>query len=307
MIRAGSFVVPLMLLTGLISCKKSEDVFVGGNIPPDYKSVPTIKVENYVNRLFIDLLGREATDSERLERTEFLKSRDLSVDARVEIITELQEDSSYRVGDSSYRHAYYQRIYDIAKARFLEGASDPDIAQFIGNLNFAIKVARLDGDSVAVYSAMAEKERYEKILRSKREYRLGIISYSEMCAAMMNNAIYDQINMNSFNYVNATFDDLFSRVPTQDEFTRAYDIIDKNLPRELFGKWASNKNEYCEVLTRSAEFYEAQIRWNYYILLQREATTQEVINLYSQFSSTGNMQKVQLAILKSDEYAQFSR
>lgn len=306
-ISARSFVVPLLVAVCIAACTKSEDILVPGNVPPDYKSVPTIKVENYINRLFIDLLGREATDSERIERTEFLKKAELGMDARIQIITELQEDSSYRVGDSSYRHAYYQRIYDISKARFLEGASDPDIAQFIGNLHFAIKIARLDGDSVAVYSALAAIETYDRILRSKREYRLGIIGYGEMCAAMMNNPIYDQINMNSFNYVNATFDDLYSRNPTQDEFNRAYDIIDKNQPRELFGKWAANKNEYCDVLTQSAEFYEAQIRWIYYVLLQRDATTQEVINLYSNFASTRNMQKVQLAILKSDEYAQFIR
>lgn len=300
-------IILLFLLASIQSCTKSEESFIDGNKPPKYNSVPTIKVENYINRLFIDLLGREATDSERIERTNYLKEKELSFDARVKIITELQEDSSYRIGDSSYRHAYYQRIYDLSKARFLEGATDGEISQFIGNLNFAIKVSRLNGDSIGVYSALAAKARYEKILRSKREYRTGLITYSEMCAAMLNNDIYDQINMNSFNFVFASFDDLFGRNPTQDEFTRAYDIIDKNIPREIFGKWAANKNEYCEVLTTSAEFYESQIRWVYYVLLQREATTQEVINLYTDFALTRNMQKVQLQILKTDEYAQFLR
>lgn len=295
------------VLLGFSACKKSEDVLVNGNIAPPYNSVPTIIVENYVNRLFIDLLGREATDTERIERTNYLKERILSFGARDTIILELQHDSSYRIGDSSYRHAYYQRLYDLSKARFLEGASDGEIAQFIGNLNFAIKVARLDGDSVRVYSALAEQSRYLKILQSKREYRLGIITYSEMCAAMLNNAIYDQINMNSFNFVNASFDDLYSRYPTADEFSRAYDIIDKNIPRELFGKWAANKNEYCELLTESAEFYESQIRWMYFVLLQRSATSQEVINLYSDFRSTKNLQEVQRKILRTDEYAQFKR
>lgn len=289
------------------SCKKTEDILDDGNKPPDYNAIPTIKVENYVNRLFIDLLGREATNIERETQTDFLKSKSLSFAARETLINLLQNDTVYHAGDSSYRHAYYQRIYDLSKARFLEGASDDEIAQFIGNLNFAITVARLDGDSIGVYAALAEKAKYENILKSNRNYRIGKIGYSEMCAAMLNNAIYDQINMNSFNFVIASFDDLLNRNPTTEEFNRAYNIIEKNIPAEIFNKWAANKNEYCEVLTNSAEFFEAQIRWIYYTLLQRNASTQEVINVYKDFSTTRNLQKVQLQILKSDEYAQFIR
>lgn len=297
----------LIMVLLLAACTKSEDVFIGDNVPPDYKSVPTIKVENYVNRLFIDLIGREPTDTERNENVRFLKLRNLSLGARDTLIRKIIFDTTYHMGDSSYNHACFQRIYDLQKARFLEGAADGDIAQFIGNLEFAITVARLNGDSVGVYSAKAEQKKYRDILNSRWKYRKGLISFSDMCAIMMNNAIYDQINMNSFNYVNATFDDLYQRQPNGDEFKAAYDIIDKNIPRQLFGRWAANKNEFCDVLTHSSEFYEAQIRYMYYVLLQRPATTQEVINLYGPYSRTGNLQEVQVQIIKSDEYAQFRR
>lgn len=301
-------IIGLLALTILVfSCKKTEDISVDGNQAPDYNKIPTIIVENYVNRLFIDMLGREATNVERNAWVDSLKLYDLSFATRDKLIRLLQNDSSYRVGDSSYRHAYYQRLYDLSKARFMEGATDGEISQFIGNINFGITIARLEGDSVSVFSLMAEKAKYENVLKSKRAYRIGAIGYAEMCAAMLNNAIYDQINMNSFNFVQASFDDLFGRYPTQDEFKRAYDIIEKNIPSELFGKWAANKNEYCKVLTESSEFYEAQIRWAYFMLLQRQPTPQEVINLYSNFATTKNLQEVQRNIARSDEYAQFKR
>lgn len=304
---ANRLLFTCVFLLSLASCKKSENILVDGNVPPNYHSIPTIIVENYVNRLFIDLLGREATDVERNERTNFLKKHGLSMAARDSIIRILQEDSTYHEGDSSYRHAYYQRIYDLSKARFLEGASDDEIAQNIGILGFSITIARLEGDSITVHSSLAAIKKYKDILISKMRYRQGVAGYEEMCAAMMNNDIYDQINMNSFNFVIASFDDLYSRNPTQDEFNRAYEIIDKNKPAELFGKWAANKNEYCNLLTHAPEFYEGQIRWMYYVLLQREATSQEVINLYSNYVLSKNLQEVQLRILKSDEYAQFTR
>ncbi|MBS3913482.1 MAG: hypothetical protein KG003_03225 [Bacteroidetes bacterium] len=305
MIRKITFLLAIPLL--VFGCKKSESLTVDGNTPPDYHSVPTIKVENYVNRLFIDLLGREATNDERNSRTDYLKAEGLSMAAREKIILELQLDTTYHDGDSSYHHAYCQRIYDLSKARFLEGATDGEVGQFIGNLNFAIVVARLDGDSVAVYSYLAEKKRYEDIIHSKRRYRLGQITYADMAVPMIDNAIYDQINMGSFNFVNAAFDDLFTRKPTQEEFNRSYDVIDKNLPRDIFGLTASNKREFLIAMTTTSEFYEAQIRWEYYLLLQREASTQEVINLFNNYSKTKNLAAVQLAILKTDEYAQFLR
>jgi hypothetical protein len=287
------------------SCTKTEDILISGNQPPDYRSVPTIKVENYVNRYFIDLLGREPTDTERVYHTEFLKRNKLSIHARDTLINQLLYDTVYHPGDSSYRHAAIQRIYDLSKARFLEGASDGDIAQFIGILEFGITISRLNGDSVGVYSAKAAQKQYRDVLNSRYKLLKNTATYSDMCAAMLNNSIYDQINMNSFNYVNASFDDLFQRQPLKDEFAAAYDIIDKNIPRQIFGSWAANKNEYCDVLTHTPEFYESQIRWVYYLLLQRDANTQEVINLLGNYMRSNNLQEVQKAVIKTDEYAQF--
>lgn len=295
----------LVLLIG--ACSEKEDVFLDGNQPPDYKSIPTIKVENYVNRMFIDLLGREPIESERLEFTDFLKKYDLSMAARDTLIRKLIYDTTYHSGDSSYNHACFQRLYDLSKARFLEGADDGEFGERIGNLEFAITVARLNGDSIAVYSAMAEQNKFRNVISSRWKYRKGIISYSDMCALMLNNGIYDEINMNSFNYVNASFDDLFARKPITDEFNAAYDIIDKNIPKQIFNRWAANKNEYCDVLTHSSEFFESQIRWTYYVLLQRAPSTQEVINLFGNYSRTENLQEVRINIIKTDEYAQFRR
>lgn len=289
------------------SCKKTEQIKVENNVPPNYHSIPTIIVENYVNRMFIDMLGREALDTERNDFVRQLKDSALAFSVRIRLIKKLQWDTIYRVGDSSYRHAYSQRVYDLSKARFLEGAGDDDIYQQIGNLGFSIVVSQLNGDSVGVFAAKAEQKKYQDIVRSRSRFRSKKISFNNLCATMLNNGIYDGINMGSFNFVHATFDNTISRTPTTDEFKRAYDIIDKNIPRELFGQWAANKNEFCDAMTNSAEFFESQIRYQYYILLQRYPTTQEVINLFANYVANKRIEDVQLAILKTDEYAQFKR
>ena len=52
----------------------------------------------------------------------------------------------------------------------------------------------------------------------------------------MHNGIYDLINMGSFNFVNAAFDDVYGRKPSSDEFNRSFKIIEKNIPTFIFNQ-----------------------------------------------------------------------
>ncbi|MFZ9431991.1 MAG: hypothetical protein ACO27G_08065, partial [Bacteroidia bacterium] len=237
--RIRKFLYLGMSVLYLSSCTETENIEVKDNQPPNYKGVSTLRIENYVQRMFIDLLGREATDAERISFTNQLKLAELHDSCRQRLASLLMFDTTYRSGDSSYRHAFAQRIYDISKARFLEGASDPSIAQFIGNLDFAITIARLNGDSIGVYRYTDAKNKYFDVLNSRFVFRKRIKDYRNICAVMMNNSIYDGINMNSFNYINAVFDNCLLRKPTQDEFDRSYTIIEKNAPAAIFSRWAS--------------------------------------------------------------------
>ena len=289
----------------IFSCTESENIDINNNKLPKYKSISTLRIENYVQRMFIDLLGRESTNQERDSFTAQLKRADLHDSCRTRLVRTLLFDTTYHVGDSSYRHAFAQRIYDISKARFLEGASDPSIAQFVGNLDFAIAVARLEGDSTRVYLYYDYRKKYFDVLNSRILFRKNLIDYRQMTASMINNSIYDGINMNSFNFVNAAFDNVLSRKPTGDEFSRSFDIIEKNLSRSLFGRWATNKNEFCQVLTESDAFHEGQIRWFYYVMVQREPTTAEVSKLFFPFIKNHRIEEILETILITDEYAQF--
>jgi len=171
--------------------------------------------------------------------------------------------------------------------------------------NFGITVARLNGDSIGVYRYTDAKTKYFDVLNSRYVFRKRIKDYRNICAVMMNNSIYDGINMNSFNYINAVFDNCLLRNPTKDEFDRSYTIIEKNAPAAIFSRWAANKNEYCDAVVNSDAFHEAQIRWFYYVLLQREATTAEVSNLFHAFYQSHQIEQVIKNVIIGDEYAQF--
>ncbi|MCB9261990.1 MAG: hypothetical protein H6607_06420 [Flavobacteriales bacterium] len=303
--RFRSSVFMLFLAVSLFSCKESEDVNFDNNDPKSPHRIATIKIENYVNRLFIDLVGRSALDTELAAETQTLKDANLSKTSREDLINKLQNDTAPRVGDSSYNVAYNQRLYDVMKARMCEGADDSEFLRYVGNANHSLKVARLNGDSIGVYAALELIERNQNVVDGKYQLRSGDITINQLFARMMNNNVYDNINMNTFNFVNASFDDLFSRFPTKTEFDAAYSIIQQNKTGALLGGFASTKAEYCTLLTECDEFHEGLIRWAYISLLSREATSQDVVNHFNNLKQTKDFKQLQKEIMVTDEYADF--
>ena len=285
-------------------CKKEQPVFENNTIPP-YDEVPTIKIQNYTNRLFIDILGREPLDSEMDLEVAALEAGDLSMSVRESLIEKLQFSLAFVEGDSSYNHAYFNKIYEDTKARLIEGVSDTYIQQEYGIFDFAAFSDSLDGNIAGYEYNRGEANKLKAIIESKEEYRLNEINIDDMYRRMMFNSIYDEINMNTFNFVNASFDDLYFRFPTDTEFENAFVIIENNQAANLFGQIAQNKSEYLDILTTNNEYEEGMIHWAFLSLLSREPSTNESFALLNNFHNSYNLQEVQKVIMMTDEYAGF--
>lgn len=296
------FILVILLLN---ACSKETYTLKDNNLVPDPGTVSTLKVQNYINKLYIDLLGRTPTDLETEREVEFLFENKLSFESREELIYKLQHDTTYVEGDSSYKIAYFNRLYNLCKSRLLEGTEDGEFSRLNGISNFAITVARLEGDSIAVFRNLEKIKRNQDVLDSRVQLRNGEISINEMHARMLNNDVYDIINMNSFNFVNASFDDIFGRFPSQEEFTLAYGIIERNEVQIMWGKSIDNKPDYCTSITECNEFYEGLIHWIYLNLLGREPTANESYTRIQELLSNNDIRIIQSKILKSNEYAQF--
>ncbi|MBM3919250.1 MAG: hypothetical protein FJ344_07095 [Sphingomonadales bacterium] len=276
------------------------------NDAPWYGDVPTILVENYVNRVFIDLLGREPVDSEMTVHVQYLRAGDLSKARRTDWIRILQTDTVPAAGDSSYQSVYYRRFYEMTKVRLLEGVSDSYLLGQIGILQFGIQVDSLNGDTIAVNKKRANVARYERIMQCEYDYRFGLIALDSVCARMVDNPVYDFINMNSFNFINATFDNLYFRFPTQSEFERAYLMVDASQPSTLFGRPGSNKSDYIQIVVAQREFWQGWIIWAYKTLLARDPSTSELYAALLQLNADKNFHTTLSNILISDEYAHFN-
>ena len=180
----------------LFSCEK--DVLIGDNDAPYYGGVPTVLVEFYVNRVFIDLIWREPFDEEMENEVAFLRSYDLSMEGRDSLIIKLQTDTTFIEGDSSYKFAYYHRMYEILKVRMLEGASNAEINQYSSNAYQRYVVDSIAGEMLDAYKRLLIYHNLQDVIKSELQYYNGIIGIKEIHRRMIFNAVYDEINMNVF-------------------------------------------------------------------------------------------------------------
>lgn len=295
----------LFLCIGLnLTCTK-ETVVIDGKDPYSTFNISDIKIENYVNRLFIDIIGREPLDVELDDEVQRLKDGGLKREVRDSIIYMLMTDTTYRENEFSYKAAYAQNLYNLAKVRCLEGASDEDIQLIIGILEFAALIDSLEGNWDGYYEKQNEIRRNKAVLESLDALYDGLIGYHQIYAFMVDNGLYDDINMNTFNFVRATFDQLLWRLPTEQEFEHSFNMIEYNQTEELFGDLGSDKNDYIRLLTESNEMLEGMIIWTYQVFLSRPPAPEEVVTLLPEYITAKDMNWVIAQILVTDEYANF--
>jgi hypothetical protein len=158
---------------------------------------------------------------------------------------------------------------------------------------------------INAYKRLLEYNKLNDILKSENQYRNGVLSVVELHRRMIYNSIYDDINMNTFNYINAVFDNLLFRYPTIYEFDECMLMIDDNSTQLLMGSSGNCKLDVATIICNSDEFYEGLVNWTYISFLGREADAQERDELMNDLIINSDYQKIQRIILSSDEYAHF--
>ncbi|HNA63871.1 MAG TPA: hypothetical protein PKZ51_04070, partial [Saprospiraceae bacterium] len=90
---AFSWILMALCLVILKSCTKDHINVITDNDPISVTNISRLKIENYVNRLFIDLIGREPLKVELGPEVDSLKAKELSREARLELINKLMQDT----------------------------------------------------------------------------------------------------------------------------------------------------------------------------------------------------------------------
>ncbi len=296
------------LLMGMVlffsSCEK-EKIVIEGNQPASTFNISKIKIENYVQRVHIDIIGREPLEEEMEQSVARLQEDSLKRDTRMDIIQELMTDTTSRPGDGSYKAAFTLNLYNLAKIRCVEGVPDGEFNRRIGIASFGALKDSLEGNWDAYYKKLESIRRNRAALNSREQLYEGKIGFHQMFGALINNSVYDEINMNTFNFVRAAFDELLWRLPTDQEFQASFDMIENEEPRELFGKIGSDKEDFIDILIHSPAMFEGLIIWAFQIYLNRSPTPAEVVTFLPEFLIHKDINYIISEIMVTDEYANF--
>lgn len=286
--------IAIVLLSGC----KPEEIYVDGNTPPVYTDIPTLRVEQYVNSVFIDLLGRAATTDERSAYVSQLESAGNSVSARKSFVAQLQSNSTTA-------SEFYFKLYTDLKGRYLNSTTDASIQEEYFTLAYIAHMDSLQGNYLISQLEWVEANKVMAVLNIPSHMEDQSLAFNEACRIMMFNSIYDDLNMGTFNFVNSSFDQNFFRYPTQSEYSSVYNAIEVNVSGVFFGQTISSKQDYLDVLIHSNEFYEGAIRWMYRNYMSRDASDNEVYTQLDMMAETNGYLTIQQNIFSSDEYAGF--
>jgi len=293
-------------------CKKKEQVVIPDNEAPYNGDVSKVKVENFVNRLFIDLLGREPLDAEMDGEVAAIKSAGYSRASREALITKLMTDQTYRDGDSSYYHAYYNRFFDLTKVRILDVYSDEGeyLAKQAGILENYAYIDSLNNDLHGWAVKMEKANKLRRAIKARYEYRNGVITIQEVYRRLLDNDVFEGSawdNMyNVANYARNGFNALFFRNATQEEILKTQLMAQNGQPEYLLGMYGQSLADFYNIVTQCEEFNEGLIRYYFKSYLGRDPNTGEMYDFMTRYGGSAiNVQQLQKEILSYKEYANF--
>jgi len=290
MIRILSLFFFLSLL--LSSCKKDPVIIQGNDAPPDY-TIEQVTIENYVNKLYISLLGRKATAQEFSDGLALVKQNNFSKQSRENLVALLQNKTEFADNEFKYAQASFLDENDTTDARFW-------IVLIDQQLSLAV-----DSDQIKQY--IKEKNRLLPFITIADDLRSGKIDYVDMHKILVNNFIYDQVNMGTENFVVSMFQNYFSRYPSASELTNSKQMIDYDPTATtspvVFLQLGNSKNDFINIFFSYREFYEGMVRMQYTRFLFREPLSEEMTSLTSSFKNTRDYKALQRYVLSSNEYA----
>lgn len=269
------------------------DTTITDNDPPPYSGVSDAQLTNYINKLYIDLIGRAPTAAEISSQLAYLENHALRDGAKDTLVQELMNTEDY-----------YDVIFSLTSADFTNAIDSADIDYEIQVITLIYYIDSLNGNFQNFIFYQFELNRLYHLLSITDNYRNGSISVNEFFAAFLNNYFYDQVNMGSENFVKGAFSDLFRRAPTQSELTNGITMTD-NGAAILFLKDGDSKGDFISIVTTCTEFYEGLVLKTYNQLLLRDPTSAELASATFTLEQNNNYPAFQKQLVKTSEYAGF--
>ena len=279
--RFRVFSLLCFMLTGCTPTQQSAPVS-----PPPDPTISTDIVNNYINKTFIALLGREPIGAETAEMTQILSQNHLSRADQVAFMKWVMAQPDYN-----------EQIYLKGRSDYLNFIFHPSIIQ----------------ETIDIWERLPKTA--HNLAEIKRLYRLrsipelldsGKIDEKQLQRMLVHNSFYDFVNMGTENFVVSMFENFFHRFPTKHELDQGKKIVDGK-GGYLFRRWGNSKEQFLDIFFSSDSYYEGQVVDNFRRLLYRDPNSAEMVKYTTQFKAHKDYKQLLLAITTLDEYVGIQR
>lgn len=277
-----------LLIVFVASCSKKEDVIIPGNVPPPDHTIDSATLEIYLNKVYINILGREPINNEKADGLQILKQDNFSAANRKQFL------------DVVFGKPEYNRnLYNVARIEYLQNLDSTEIEYQIYLFNLLLQQPQY----APFYDALnAEVSRLNTLKAIMPDLTAGTLDHKGMLKRCVDNYFYDQINMGTENFVVSTFQNFLFRYPTTAELTNGKTMVD-GLNANLFLQIGRNKNDYIRIFFDSDDYYEGQVRYIFRKYLFREPLPEEIGYYANIYKSTNDYKKLQKEFFATNEYA----
>lgn len=275
--------VPVMLA----SCKKYEEEIVPGNVPPPDQTISDITIENYINKTYIGVLGREPDSAEFSNAFNILRQNNVSQASRSQFLDLVLLQPEFDV-----------HLYDLARTDLLNNQDTSEISFYI----FLFGTLLQDSAYYIFWDVLQnEIDRLMEMQNIPADLAGNTINTVGLHRRCVNNYFYDQLNMGSLNFVVSVFQNLLFRYPSVNELDEGIKMVDGQ-SAVLFLQTGATKNDFLEIFFNSNDYFEGQVRDLYLRYLFREPTSSEMSVEGMQYKQDQDYIALQKRILSKDEY-----
>ena len=82
-------------------------------------------------------------------------------------------------------------------------------------------------------------------------------------------------------------------------------MVEDNTSGVLMGQVGTNRGDFIRIMTEGQAFYQGMIIWTFKTLLLRDPTPNEISYYMASYVTDKDFEKLQRAIMSTDEYANF--
>ncbi len=283
--RIGGLLLLFSFLIFISSCS-DEEVIPDNAAPPD-QTIENVTISNYVNRVYVSVLGREASESEKSTGYNLLRQNNLSNASRSQFLDQVFSSGSY-----------LPHLYDFARTELLNNLDTAEITFYLSIFNLY-----LTDTTYQLYwsTFIYEIERLDSLQRVPSDLVNNLLDISHLHKRCANNYFYDQINMGTENFVISCFQHFLNRYPTANELSEGKKMVD-GAPSILFLESGQNKTDFVNIFFASRDYQEGLAINLYNRYLLRNPTSIEMGNAVQAFSTSHDYVQMQKDILSTNEY-----